>query len=119
MSTEFRATARNQRISPTKVRLSAALIRGKRVEDALNILRFQVRRGSGIVKKTLESAVANAASLGNVDPMDLVVIDSRVDKAFVIKRFRPASKGRAAGRMKRCSHITVAVAAVATQQGKA
>lgn len=110
MSTEYRATARNQRISPTKVRLSAALIRGKRVEEALNILRFQVRRGSAIVRKTLESAVANATTLGNVDPNLLVVTDSRVDKAFVIKRFRPAPKGRAAGRMKRCSHITVAVA---------
>ncbi len=107
---EYRATARHARISPTKVRLSADLIRGKRVEDALNILAFQPRRGSLMVRKTLESAVANAASLGGIDPMDLVVSDCRVDKAMVIKRFRPASKGRAAGRIKACSHITVAVA---------
>jgi large subunit ribosomal protein L22 len=110
MATEYRATASNARISPTKVRLSAALIRGKRVEDALNMLRFQPRRGSLMVRKTLESAVANAATLGGIDPMDLVVTDSRVDKAMVIKRFRPAAKGRAAHRQKKCSHITIAVA---------
>lgn len=107
---EYRATARHARISPTKCRLSVGLIRGKRVEDALNLLRFQPRRGSLMVRKTLESAVANAAAIGGIDPMDLIVSDARVDKAMVIKRFRPASKGRAAGRIKACSHITVAVA---------
>lgn len=112
---EYRATARHARISPTKVRLSADLIRGKRVEDALNMLRFQPRRGSLMVRKVLESAVANAASLGGIDPMDLMVSDCRVDKGFVIKRFRPASKGRAAGRNKACSHITVAVATKTAQ----
>jgi large subunit ribosomal protein L22 len=107
---EYRATARHARISPTKTRLSVDLIRGKRVEDALNILRFQCRRGSMMVRKTLESAVANASAIGGLDPMDLIVSDARVDKAMVIKRFRPASKGRAAGRIKSCSHITIAVA---------
>ncbi len=107
---EYRSTARHARISPTKVRLSTNLIKGKRVEDALNVLRFEPRRGSLFVRKVLESAVANAASLGGIDPMDLYVVDARVDKGLVIKRFRPASKGRAAGRNKACSHITVAVA---------
>lgn len=105
----YQAVARHARISPTKVRLSAALIRGKRVEDALNMLRFQPRRGSVMVRKVLESAVANAASLGGIDPMDLIVVDARVDKGLSIKRFRPASKGRAAARVKKCAHITVAV----------
>jgi large subunit ribosomal protein L22 len=113
---EYRATSRHARIQPTKVRLSAALIRGKRVEDALNLLRFEPRRGSTMVRKVLESAVANAASLGGIDPMDLVVTDSRVDKGLAIKRFRPASKGRAAGRIKLCSHITVAVATAPAQK---
>jgi len=63
-----------------------------------------------MVRKVLESAVANAAALGGIDPMELYVVDARVDKGLVIKRFRPASKGRAAGRLKACSHITVAVA---------
>lgn len=106
----FQAITRNARISPRKARLSVGLIRGRRVEEAINILRFQVRRGSTFVRKTLESAVANAANLGGVDPMELRVIDARVDSGFTIKRARPAAKGRTARRYKRCSHITIAVA---------
>ena len=106
----FTAVTRNARISPTKVRPSCGLIRGKRVEEALNVLGFELRRGSAVLRKTLESAVANAASVGGVDPMDLYVADVRVDKGFVIKRFRPAPKGRAAHRQKRCAHVTVTVA---------
>lgn len=109
---EFRALQRNARISPTKVRPSAALIRGKRVEDALNLLRFQPRRGSVVVRKVLESAVANAASVGGMDPMDLTVVDARVDAGFTIRRFRCAARGRAAARNKQCSHVVVAVAKV-------
>jgi large subunit ribosomal protein L22 len=108
----FRAITRNARISPRKARLSVGLIRGKRVEDALNILQFELKRGSAFVKKTLESAVANAASVGGVDPMDLTVVDARVDSGFTLKRGRPAPKGRFAPRHKRCSHITIAVAKV-------
>ena len=108
----FKALARNARISPTKVRPSVNLIRGKRVEDALNILRFQGRRGSTVLRKVLESAVANASSVGGVDPMDLTVVDARVDSGISIRRFRPASRGRSAAREKQCSHVTVAVAKV-------
>jgi large subunit ribosomal protein L22 len=108
----FRAVTKNARISPRKARLSVGLIRGKRVEAALNLLNFQLRRGSSMVKKTLESAVANAANVGGVDPMDLTVVDARVDSGFTIKRARPAAKGRSAPRHKRCSHITIAVAKV-------
>ena len=115
---EYRATARHARISPTKCRLSVGLIRGKRVEDALNILAFEPRRGSMMVRKTLESAVANAAALGGIDPMDLIVSEARVDKAMVIKRFRPASKGRAAGRIKAGSHILLAVATKTAESTK-
>jgi len=111
MSTmQFTALGRNQRISPTKVRPSVDLIRGRRVEDALNILRFQDRRGSVVLRKVLESAVANAASVGGVDPMDLTVVEVRVDSGFTIRRFRPASRGRSATREKQCSHVFVAVA---------
>jgi len=109
---EYRATSRNARISPTKARLSAGLIRGKRVELALNLLRFQPRRGSLMVRKVLESAVANASSVGGVDPMELTVTDARVDAGFTIRRFRCAARGRAASRNKQCSHITVAVSKV-------
>jgi large subunit ribosomal protein L22 len=111
MSTHtFNAVGRNARISPTKVRPSADLIKGRSVEEALNILRFQVRRGSVVLRKVLESAVANAASVGGIDPMDLKVVDARVDSGFTIKRHRPASRGRSASRHKQCSHVFVAVA---------
>jgi large subunit ribosomal protein L22 len=106
----YRAIARNARISPRKAILSCALIRGKRVEDALNILGFELRRGSAMMKKVLESAVANAAAVGGLDPMDLIVTEARVDKGMVMKRWRPASRGRSAARWKRCCHIQVAVA---------
>ncbi len=109
---EFKAIGRNARISPTKVRPSADLIKGRRVEDAINILRFQDRRGSVVLRKVLESAVANAAAVGGVDPMDLKVTDARVDSGFTIKRFRPASRGRSSTRKKQCSHVTVAVAKI-------
>ena len=106
----YRAVARNARISPRKAILSFQLIRGKRVEDAINILGFELRRGSAMMKKVLDSAVANATAVGGVDPMDLIVTEARVDKGITMKRWRPASRGRSAARMKRCSHITIAVA---------
>lgn len=111
MSTQtYRAIARNARISPRKAILSCQLIRGKRVEEAINILAFELRRGSAMMKKVLDSAVANATNLGGVDPMDLVVAEARVDKAMVMKRWRPASRGRSAARVKRNSHILIVVA---------
>ncbi|GDY14142.1 50S ribosomal protein L22 [Planctomycetota bacterium] len=119
MSEVYRAIQRNARISPRKARLSAGLIRGKRVEDAINILRFEHRRGSFMLRKVLESAVANAANLGGADPLDLLVVDARVDQSTTIKRFRPAPKGRAHSIYKRCSHITVAVAAAEPEKAKA
>lgn len=106
---EYRAVQRNARISPRKAGLSAGLIRGKRVEEALNILAFEARRGSTMLRKVLESAVANAANLGGEDPMELVVTDARVNSGFIIKRFRPQARGRAHSRKKRCSHIHVSV----------
>ncbi len=118
MSQIYTAVQRNARISPRKARLSTGLIRGKRVEDALNILRFEARRGSYFLRKVLESAVANAANQGGIDPMELTVVDARVDQAFTIKRFRPAPKGRAHSIYKRSSHITVGVAKAAAPAAK-
>ncbi len=109
---QYTATSKNARISPTKVRPSVDLIRGKRVEDALNILRFQDRRGSVMLRKVVESAVANAANVGGVDPMELTVVEARVDSGFSIMRFRPASRGRSATREKQCSHIRIVVAKI-------
>lgn len=109
-SQTYKAIARNARISPRKAIQSCALIRGKRVEEAINLLGFELRRGSAMMKKVLESAVANASAVGGIDPMDLVVVEVSVDKANVMKRWRPASRGRSAARWKRNSHITVVVA---------
>ncbi|MDA3959568.1 MAG: 50S ribosomal protein L22 [Planctomycetota bacterium] len=111
MAIEYRATQRNARISPTKVRLSADLIRGKRVEEALNNLEFDTRRGSFMLRKVLQSAVASAQSRGGVDPLDLRVTQCFVDEGFTLKRWKPCGRGRIHGIKKRCSHINVVVAA--------
>lgn len=105
----YKAIQRNARISPRKVRLSADLVRGRRVEDALNILGFDHRRGSFFLRKVLQSAVANASSRGGVDPLDLVVSKCFVDEGFTIKRFQACGRGRAHPIKRRCSHITVVV----------
>ena len=106
---KYKATQRNARISPRKVRLSADMIRGKRVEDALNILEFDKRRGSYMLRKVLQSAVANASDKAGVDPLDLKVSDCFVDEGWTIKRFRPCARGSAHPIKRRCSHIFVAV----------
>jgi len=106
----YHAIMRNARISPRKAILSCQLIRGKRVEDAVNILAFELRRGSAMMKKVLDSAVANASAVGGLDPMDLIVTEARVDKGLAMKRWRPASRGRSAARVKRNSHILISVA---------
>ena len=106
---QYTAIQRNARISPRKVRLSADLIRGKRVEDALNILEFDQRRGSHFLRKVLQSAVANASSVGGVDPLDLTVSECFVNEGWTIKRFRPVARGSAHAIKRRCSHIHVAV----------
>ena len=109
MSLTFHAIQRNARISPRKARLSADLSRGKRVEDALNMLEFDNRRSSAFVRKVLMSAVANAQDRGRLDPMDLRVVESFVDEGWTLKRYRPVSRGRGHGIKKRCSHITIKV----------
>ena len=96
---------RNARISPRKVRLSADLIRGRRVEEALNLLAFDNRRSSYMLRKVLLSAVANAQDRAGLDPMDLKVVTCQVDEGFVIKRYRPQARGRMHPIQKRCSHI--------------
>lgn len=106
---QFRSVQRNARISARKVRLSADLIRGRRVEDAINILSFDKRRGSAMLRKVLESAVANASERGGKDPLDLNVARCFVDEGLTIKRFRPSARGRAQPISRRCSHITVVV----------
>lgn len=99
------------RISPRKARLAADLIRGKSVEEASTQLNFCKLRGGRLLKKTLDTAVANAESLLNVQRRDLVVKEVRVDEGPTMKRAKPKNKGGSHPIMKRTSHFTVIVAA--------
>jgi len=104
---EARARTKFIRLSPQKVRLVVDQIRGKGVEEALNILKFVPKRSAGIVAKTLRTAVANAESTQSVDVDRLFVKQVKVDGAGMWKRFMPRAQGRATKIRKRLSHITV------------
>jgi large subunit ribosomal protein L22 len=106
---EAKAIARNIRISPQKLNLVAQLIRGKRVSHALADLEFSRKRIAGDVKKTLESAIANAENNHGLDVDDLVVAQAFVGKALVMKRFSPRARGRASRIEKPFSHLTIIV----------
>jgi large subunit ribosomal protein L22 len=103
---ETKAISKYLRFSPRKVRLVVDEIRGKGVEDALNILKFVPKRSAAAVAKTLRTAVANAENTQNVDVDRLYV---KVDEAGMWKRFMPRAHGRATSIRKRLSHITIVV----------
>ena len=105
----YRSTHRFARISARKVRPIADLIRGKRADEALNILRYQPHRGARLLEKVLKSALANAEDRRARDLRHLVVTDCRVDGAPMFKRIQPRSRGQAFMILKRSSHITIAV----------
>jgi large subunit ribosomal protein L22 len=94
--------------SPRKARLLADLIRGKRVEEALNFLSFTPKRAAVDVKKALNAAIADAEQ-AEADVTSLVVAVSTVNEGPVMKRFQPKDRGRAHPILKRMSHITVGV----------
>jgi large subunit ribosomal protein L22 len=106
---EARAITRFVRLSPRKVRLVVDQIRGKGVEEALNVLKFVPKRSAGIVAKTLRTAVANAENTQSVDVDRLYVKQVRVDEGGMWKRFMPRAQGRATRVRKRLSHITIIV----------
>lgn len=97
------------RISAQKARLVADQIRGKSVGEALNILAFSPKKGADIVKKVLESAIANAEHNDGADIDELHVSVIFVDEGVTMKRIKPRAKGRADRILKRNSHITVKV----------
>ncbi|EPH3999631.1 50S ribosomal protein L22 [Morganella morganii] len=101
------AMHRHARSSAQKVRLVADLIRGKKVSQALEILTFTNKKAAGLVKKVLESAIANAEHNDGADIDDLKVAKIFVDETM--KRIMPRAKGRADRILKRTSHITVVV----------
>jgi len=97
------------RLSPQKARLVVDLIRGRRVSDALTILRMTNKRAAPQVEKVLRSAVANAENTGDVDVDDLIVADAYVNEGPRLKRLRPAPMGRAYRYFHRMAHIVVTV----------
>ena len=104
------AKLRHARISPQKCRLVADQIRGRSVAEALNTLAFMPKKGAAIVKKVLESAIANAEHNNGADIDELKVSSVMVDEAPRFRRFRARAKGRGNRIIKRNSHITVQVA---------
>src|SRR6187402_3995844 len=107
---EARAVLRTIRVSPQKLNLVAALIRGKKVQTALSDLEFSRKRIAGTVKKTLESAIANAENNHDLDVDSLVVSKAEVGRAMVMKRFMARGRGRAARVEKWFSHLKIVVA---------
>jgi large subunit ribosomal protein L22 len=103
------AQLRYARISPQKCRLVADLVRGQSVGNAIATLKFLPKKGAEIVRKVLESAVANAEHNHGADIDELKVALIHVDTAPVLKRFAARAKGRGTRIVKRSSHITVAV----------
>ncbi|MBW2195020.1 MAG: 50S ribosomal protein L22 [Deltaproteobacteria bacterium] len=105
-----KAIAKHVRISPTKVRKVAKAVKGKPVEDALNLLGFMPQRSAKILTKVVRSAVANADQEPDVDVDSLSISNISVNEGPTLKRFKPRAMGRASRILKRTSHITVVLA---------
>ncbi|WP_336279400.1 50S ribosomal protein L22 [Bartonella sp. CB175] len=106
---EARAVARTIRVSPQKLNLVAAMIRGKKVDVALADLTFSRKRIAEKVKKTLESAIANAENNHGLDIDSLIVSEAYVGKSVVMKRFHVRGRGRASRIERPFSHLTIIV----------
>jgi large subunit ribosomal protein L22 len=104
---ESSAVARYVRISPRKIRLVMDQVRGKSVEEALNMLSFAPQKGANIVRKLINSAVANAQQNSDIDVDNLYINKIFADEGPVLKRFRPRAMGRATRILKRTSHLTI------------
>ena len=107
---EVAARLKGARISAQKARLVADQVRGKPVAEALSLLEFSNKKAAHIVKKVLNSAIANAENNEGADVDELKVSTVFVDEGMTMKRIRPRAKGRADRIMKRSCHITVKVA---------
>ena len=107
---EVAARLKGARISAQKARLVADQVRGKPVEEALSLLEFSTKKAAQIVKKILDSAIANAENNEGAAVDELKVSSIFVDEGMTMKRLRPRAKGRADRIFKRSCHITVKVA---------
>lgn len=109
---EVKASAKNIRISPRKVRLVVDLVRGAKVSDALNQLNFNKKRASEVVEKTIKSAIANAINTYELEEDNLFVKEIRVDEGVTMKRWMPRARGRATPVRKRTSHLKLILAEI-------
>lgn len=107
---EVAARLKGAQISAQKIRLIADQVRGLRVEEALGLLEFSPKKAAHIVKKLLDSAIANAENNEGADVDELKVSTILVDEGMTMKRLRPRAKGRADRILKRSCHITIKVA---------
>jgi large subunit ribosomal protein L22 len=115
---EAQAVARTLRVSPQKLNLVASMIHGKKVNAALADLTFSRKRIADTVKKTLQSAIANAENNHDLDVDALIVAEAYVGKSIVMKRFHVRGRGRASRIEKPFSHLTIVVREVA-EKGEA
>jgi large subunit ribosomal protein L22 len=106
---ETKAIVRGVRLSADKGRLVADLVRGKRVDHALNILAFTQKKAAGIVKKALESAIANAEHNDGADIDELKITSIYIEQGATLKRFSARAKGRGNRISKPTCHIYVTV----------
>ncbi len=106
---EVRARAKDTGISPRKVRLLVDMVRGKRVDEALTILRFAPTPTARVVAKVVKAAAANAENNFQMSPADLKIVKIFTDEARTLKRYRSRARGRMNQILNRSSHITVIV----------
>jgi len=104
---EAKAIAKYIRISPRKVRLVMRELKGKKAEDALNLLTFAPQKGAPILRKLIKSAVSNASNKANIDVDNLFIKKIYANEGPTLKRFRPRAMGRATRIRSRTSHLTV------------
>ena len=103
------ATLKHTHLSPQKLRLVADQIRGLAVDRAINLLAFSNKKGADVLKKVLQSAIANAENNDGADIDELTVSAIQVNQGPTMKRLRPRARGRADRIIKRTSHVTVTV----------
>ena len=106
---EVKAVVKNTGVSPRKVRLLVDMVRGKKVDEALAMLRFVPTLTARIVAKVIKSAAANAENNFQLDSSELKIVQAFADGAQSLRRYRPRSRGRASHILKRSSHITIVV----------
>ncbi len=107
---EVKAVSRNVRVAASKARLLVDMVRGKKVEEALNMLQFTPTPTAQAVAKAIKSAAANAESVFQMSPSDLRIVEIYADGGRMMRRFQPRARGRVSPILKRSSHITVVVA---------